>query len=378
MRLSFSLLIVVFVFSCQPKENTVTQSPVSGEVRTNIKYAKGFTVTYLENSKLVEVTKPYATASTGIKYLLVQNGSAVPKHDKNTKVITVPITRMVCTSTSHIPLLDYLDETNALVGFPTTDYISSEKMRNRIDEGFVEELGIDKSLNIERLALLKPDLVMGYTVSGDLGQFKKIEELNTPVVVNGEYLEEHPLGRAEWIKFMALFFNKEEMADSVFSEIEKGYLQPKALASDITIRPTVMSGVVYGDTWFLPGGKNYAAKLLKDAGCQYVWEDNDSNGFLQLSFETVYEKAHATDLWIGVASFKSLKEIEDADKRYTKFSAFQNRNVFTYDTRKGAKGGSEFLELGYLRPDLILKDLVKIAHPELLPEHTLFFHNQLK
>ena len=109
-----------------------------------------------------------------------------------------------------------------------------------------------------------------------------------------------------------------------------------------------------------------------------MWEENTSNGFLQLSFESVYEKAYKADLWIGVASFKSLKEIESADKRYAKFRPFQTSQVYTYDARKGAKGGSEFLELGYLRPDLILQDLVKIIHPDLLPEHTLYFHKKLQ
>jgi iron complex transport system substrate-binding protein len=378
MRIYPLFLIFVTILACKPKKNDSQSSAYPHSAKTNIKYAKGFSVTYLDGAKLVEVLKPYPTATSGISYLLVNKGSAIPNHDKNTRVITVPISRMVCTSTSHIPLLDYLNETDALVGFPTTDYISSEKMRKRIDAGLVSELGVDKSMNMERLAVLKPDLVMGYTVTGDLGQFKKMEEMNIPMVVNGEYLEEHPLGRAEWIKFMALFFNKEEMADSVFSEIEKSYNQTRELVANATHQPTVMSGVVYGDTWFLPGGRNYAAQLLKDAGCTYLWADNTSTGFLELSFESVYKQAHQADFWIGVASFTDLKSIADADRRYTRFNAFKNGNVFTYDTRKGAKGGSEFLELGYLRPDLILKDLVKIAHPELLPDHTLFFHQQLK
>jgi iron complex transport system substrate-binding protein len=284
----------------------------------------------------------------------------------------------VCTSTTHIPLLDYLDETDKLVGFPTTDYISSEKARKYVDAGKVQELGVDKGLNLERLAMLKPGMVMGYTMSSDYGQFKKVEELNVPVVINAEYLEKHPLGRAEWIKFLALFFNKEKMADSVFNVVERNYLETKNLALTASKLPTVLSGIVYGDAWFLPGGQNYASKILKDAGCMYLWGDDASNGYLELSFESVYEKARNADLWIGVATLKSLEEIKNADHRYTKFKPYQQKQVYTYDARKGAKGGSEFLELGYLRPDIILKDLVKIAHPALLPEYTLYFHKKLE
>ncbi|HNT51545.1 MAG TPA: vitamin B12-transporter protein BtuF, partial [Cyclobacteriaceae bacterium] len=149
------------------------------------------------------------------------------------------------------------------------------------------------------------------------------------------------------------------------------------LTTSTNSRPTVLSGIVYGDTWFMPGGKNYAAKLLTDAGTQYLWSNTNTNGFLELSFEAVYEKAKDADLWIGVGSFTSLSEIESTETRYAMFKPFQSRAVYSYNARKGAKGGNEFLELGYLRPDLILKDLVKIAHPSLLPRHDLYFHRKL-
>jgi iron complex transport system substrate-binding protein len=343
-----------------------------------IKYARGFSVQQLNNgNKLVEVGYPYQGAKTGYKYLLVQKGNEIPKHESDVEVITIPVESIVCTSTTHIPLLDYLNVTDKLIGFPNTDYISSEKMRKRIDEGKVKDLGIDKGMNIEELFLLKPSVVMGYAMSSDLGQLKKIKDLGVPVILNAEYLEEHPLGRAEWIKFMALFFDKERAADSVFQFIEKEYLTTHTLAKESSSKPTVMSGIVYGDAWFMPGGKNYAATLLNDAGCNYLWGDTESNGFLEISFESVFAKAKEADLWIGVGAFKSLKEIDASEKRYTLFKPFKEKNVFSYNARQGAKGGSEFLELGYLRPDLILKDLVKIAHPELVPEHQLYFHKKL-
>ena len=176
---------------------------------------------------------------------------------------------------------------------------------------------------------------------------------------------------------MALFFGKEREADSIFNVIEHEYLTTQKLTTSTNSRPTVLSGIVYGDTWFMPGGKNYAAKLLTDAGTQYLWSNTDTNGFLELSFEAVYEKAKDADLWIGVGSFTSLSEIESTENRYAMFKPFKSRSVYSYNARKGAKGGNEFLELGYLRPDIILKDLVKIAHPSLLPNHDLYFHRRL-
>lgn len=345
---------------------------------TTLKYATGFIVTQETNLKRITISTPYPGAKEEFNYLLVPQGESAPVADANTQVIHVPIQNIVCTSTTHIPLLDYLNETTSLIGFPTTDYISSEKMRARIDRQEITDLGIDKGMNLELLYSLKPDLVMSYTMTGDLGQLNKLKELGIPVVVNAEYLETHPLGRAEWIKFMALFFNKEREADSVFNEIECEYLATQQRVAQATQQPTVLSGIVYGDTWFMPGGKNYAARLLADAGTNYLWRETDSNSFLELSFESVYDKAKNADFWIGVGSFNSLAEIQAADSRYALFKPFQQGNVYTYNARKGAKGGSEFLELGYLRPDWILKDLVKIAHPELLPEYELYFHAQLK
>jgi len=368
------LILYYFLISCAQKKEEANEKPENFA----LKYATGFSVKIDGPNKWVDVLYPFQGATEAYHYLLIPKGTEPPAHNENTLVIEVPVTSIVCTSTTHIPLLDYLGETNALVGFPTTDYISSEKTRLRIDSGFVKDLGIDKGMNLELLTTLQADLVMGYTMSSDLGQFKKIQELGTPVVYNAEYLENHPLGRAEWVKFTALFFNKENEADSIFNSIETEYLHAQEKVKTVTTRPSVMSGIVYGDSWFLPGGQNYAAKLIQDSGSDYLWRDDPSNGYLQLSFESVYNTAKNADLWIGVGSFQSLSEIKASEERYALFKPFTTKQVYTYDARKGAKGGSEFLELGYLRPDLILKDLIKISHPELMPDHELFFHKKLE
>jgi len=368
------LFIVLFLLSCaQKKENHQNEDqPVT------LKYASGFSFRNEGNVKYVTVNYPYPGATEGYQYMLVPDGEEIPIHGEDIQVIRTPVKTMVCTSTTHIPLLDYLGETNALIGFPSTDYISSEVMRQRIEKGQVQDLGIDKGMNVELLYSLHPDLVMGYTMSKDLGQFTKIRELGIPVVINAEYLEKHPLGRAEWIKFVALFFNKEREADSVFNRIENEYLATYALATKADSKPTVLSGIVYGDAWFMPAGQNYAAKLLNDAGMDYLWKDTESGGFLELSFESVYARAKEADLWIGVGSFNSLQEMQATESRYGLFKPFIQKQVYSYNAKRGAKGGSEFLELGYLRPDLILKDLVKIAHPALLPEYPLYFHKKLE
>ncbi|ELR70123.1 periplasmic binding protein [Fulvivirga imtechensis AK7] len=360
----------------QQEKNTPQSAPT--DLSTKIDYATGFNVKYENGYKWVEIPRPYQEAKEGFKYLLVQKGQDIPEHDVSVQVISIPLETIICTSTSHIPLLDYLNETEKLIGFPSTQYISSSNARKLIDAGKVTELGIDSKMNIEKVIELDAEMVMGYSITGDYGQFRKLQQAGIPVVINAEYIEEHPLGRAEWIKFMALFFNKEKMADSVFNEIKYNYLKLKNATDTISSRPTVYSGVVYGDAWFLPGGQNNMAKLFKDAGAKYLWSEDNSTGYLEYSFESVYEKAHNADFWVGVASYNSLEEIKQADKRYTDFEAFQNGNVYSYNARMGPTGGNEFLELGYLRPDLILEDLIKIFHPELLEDEELYFHRKVE
>jgi iron complex transport system substrate-binding protein len=146
---------------------------------------------------------------------------------------------------------------------------------------------------------------------------------------------------------------------------------------NIDKRPGIFTGVVYGDTWFMPGGQHYGTRFFNDAGGKYIWSDNESENILQLSFESVYEKAAYADFWIGTATYNSLEEIEHADSRYTDFKAFKTGNIYNYSARVNDKGGNAYFELGYARPDIILKDLAKIFHPDEMNDHQFYFYKKL-
>lgn len=373
-RNSLTLAAIILLFqNCISRKETHTDT-ASGQ---STEYAKGFSLKKIENSIELTLIQPYHNATKPVKYLLVPKSEEVPPHEHDVSIIRTPIESIVCTSTSHIALLEQLNASDLLIGFPSTKLISSPKARQRIDSGYVTDLGIDNALNIESLVGLQPELVMGYTMAGDVSMFEKVKSFDIPVVVNAEYLENHPLGRAEWIKYMALFVGKEKVADSIFNAVKNEYLRHQQIAADIKVKPTVMSGILYGDSWFLPAGENYGARILQDAGYNYLWADEPGNGSLQLSIETVLSKGKEADYWIGVGNFKSRAEMKNSEMRYTLFKPFQESAVYTYDARVGPTGGSEYLELGYSRPDIILKDLIKIAHPELLPGYELFFHKRL-
>lgn len=369
----YILFLSVLLIACESEkretENTFTEGPVA--------YAQAFSIKKYNKVSRLEVITPFQGAERSFVYYLVPKNVKLPDSLEEKEVIRTPIEQIVVTSTSHIPMLDLLGESSSLVGFPSTDLVSSEAIRARIDSGFVAELGRDNELNYEVLVKLQPDLVMSYLILGDMSKIIRIQNAGIPVTLNADYLEHHPLGRAEWIKVAGLLFDKEKEADSIFEAIEKRYMELTELVQGKEEQPTVMTGIMYSDPWYLPGGNNYAANLFEDAGLSYLWEDNEESGFLQESFETIYDEAKDADLWIGTASIEDLRTLKNTDSRYSWFEPFKEGQVYTYTNKIGPTGGNEYLELGYVRPDIILADLIKIGHPELLPEWELYFYKKL-
>jgi iron complex transport system substrate-binding protein len=373
----FFLNALFILWGCVDQANRNENLNLSENKDTSIKHAVGFSVQYFPGFKFVEVREPYKDAKESAFYLLQSEPGSIPDSLSQIPVIKIPIKEIVCTSTTHIPFLDLLEVTNTLTGFPTGDYISSPVVRKMIENDQVVELGVDNALNIELLLDLSPELVMGYSLTGNMNLFNQIEYAGIPYVLNAEYLEETPLGRAEWIKFVALFFNKEKKADSIFDQIESKYMATLEVAQNTSFKPSVISGTVYGDFWYMPGGNSWAAKYFNDANADFLWKDNSSEGSLQLSFESVYDQAHDVEYWIGVADFRSIKSLISIDPRYSQFEALQNDNLYTYNKRVIETGGNDFFEQGIARPDIVLQDLVKILHPETLPGYELYFYRKL-
>ena len=363
-------LLILFIASISCTSIQKEEQPVEIETE-QIKFASGFTISRTSGGTILEVLRPYPGASNSLKYFLSANG----EERSGMTAIQVPIKTLVSTSTTHLSMIDYLGEARSLVAFPTTDYISTPSIRERVDNGLIRDLGNQMDMNMESLVDIAPDLVVNYSTE-DLKSTQRIQSMGINVVMNGDYLENHPLGRAEWIKVFGLLFDKYDVADSIYTEIERNYLA--AINEGASNTDCVFSGSIYGDAWYMPGGKNYAARLLQDAGFSYAVTSDTTFGFLQWGYENVYEIASECDYWIGPAPFADLEALGEADSRYRDFKAFSSGNVYVYDKRKGPTGGNEYLELGYLRPDIILKDLIKIRDPLALPDHQLYFYRKLK
>ena len=379
-KISLLLLFLILV-NCKEDKGSEVKPQTGDNDHASLSYAEGFTIENHDGFKILEIKNPWPKSDKSYRYLLLSHEMASKiKLDKTSYdgVIITPIQKIVVTSTTHIPALELLNVENTLIGFPDTNYVSSEKTRALIEEGLVRELGKNESINTEVLLELRPELVIGFGIDGNNKTFDNIQKAGIPVIFNGDWVEKSPLAKAEWIKFFGVLYNKEKEADSIFKKIETDYLEAKKIAQNVTQSPTVLSGAMYKDIWYLPSGTSSEAILLKDANANYLWSETTDKGSLSLNFEVVFDKAKDAEIWISPSYYSSLEAIEKANPHYTKFKAFQNKAVYSFVNTTGKTGGVTYFEMGMARPDLVLKDLIKIAHPELLTDYEPHFFERLK
>jgi len=375
------LSLILALFSCKKKSEIFLPETLKRDLVT-INYAKGFSIEKSASGiTIIKVFAPWPDAEEAFTYALVPKElKTLPKLNKKDfdAIINVPVERIIATSTTHIPALENLGVIDKLIGFPDTKYISSEVTRKKIDKGKIADLGNNESINTEMAINLNPDLIVGFSINNQNKAYETLKRTNIPVVYNGDWTEETPLGKAEWIKFFAPFFDLEEEAEDIFKTTETNYLAAKALAKKATNKPTVLSGALYKDVWYLPGGKSWAASFIDDANADYLWSDTNSTGSLSLSVESVLAKAGNAEFWMSPSQFISYYELDKASRHYSQFKAYKEKRIYTFANTQGETGGLLFYELGPARPDLILKDLIYIFHPKLLPEHQLFFFKPLQ
>ncbi len=370
-------IAILFFYNCKNERKTPVSEKIEAKSKL-LKYAKGFSVEDYGDYKILEIKNPWPKAEKSYKYLLLGNKKSPLPQGEFDATIEIPIKKIVVTSTTHIPALELLNVEQTLVGFPGIDYISSEKTRKRIEKGLVRQLGKNEGINTEVLLELQPDVVIGFGIDGTNRTFETIKKSGIPVIFNGDWVEASPLAKAEWIKFFGLVFNREKEADSIFKTIETNYLEAKKLALKAQKKPTILSGAMHNDIWYLPNGTSTEAQLLKDANTHYLWNDSEGTGSLSLSFETVFVKAKDAEIWLSPSNYESLEALKNGNELHTMFKPFQNNSIYTSTNTKGASGGVLYFELGTTRPDLVLKDIIKICHPELLKNDDLYFFKRLE
>ena len=373
-KILFIFIPFLLLISCKKVVKKVISN---NESKTSIKYAQGFEIKKFNDYKKLIINSPYKDSKQPLEYNLITNKTDTLQFSKEDKIIQIPIKNIVVTSTTHIPMLEMLEVEHTLIGFPNTEYVSSEKTRELIDTGKIKEIGMDANLNTEVLIDLNPSVVVGFSVNGSNKSLTTVENTGIPVIYNGDWLEESPLGRAEWVRFFGVLYNKEQKADSIFEHVENQYNTAKKIAKSTKNKPSILSGAMFKDVWNLPAGESFVAQFLNDANTNYLWNDTKGKGSLQLNFENVLDKAQNADLWLAPGYFSTKDQMTQASEHYKQFDAFNNGETYTFANKKGETGGVIYYELAPTRPDLVLKDIIKITHPELLKDYELVFFEKM-
>ncbi len=373
-------ILALLLFTCCNRISEVESARGEGKGQSYAKYASGFEVNDFGTYRVLHVFDPWQS-SKGVtfSYVLANKREFVPDSLEHLTFIKTPVNRVVTLSTTHVAMIDQLGKGGSIKGVSGTGFIYNSRLRSRIEVGDVKEVGYDQGLNYEIIVGLQPDVLFMYGVDGSvMATSQKLAELKVPVIFCGDYLEPHPLGKAEWIRFLSLFYNLEERADRFFQEIDSVYNSYKSLTEQTKNRPLVLTGLPWKDTWYMAGGESFAATLIKDAGGEYLWADSHSAEAIPLDLESVYARAVKAEILINPGAATSLNELQNFDQRFTELGVIQSGMIFNNNERLNTTGGNDYWESGTVRPDLVLADLIKVFHPDLLTDHRLFYYRQLK
>lgn len=372
-----NILLFFTIITLSSCENKSTNKVVENEVvLQNIKYAKGFTIESYSDYKVITLKNAWKGENTNYKYVLYNEKK--PVGYENSTFIKTPIKSIACMSLTHLAFIDALQQNNSVVALSGCDYVSNKEIIEKINTNVIKEIGQNQAINYEVLIESSPDFLMTYGIDESSNKnINKLHELGIPIVLNAEYMENHPLGKAEWIKFVGAFYNLDNEADKIFKEIEDEYLKLVEMASDQEKKPSVLVGMPWNGVWYLPGGNSYQAQFIKDAGANYLWADNNDVSSFSLAKEIIIEKALDADVWININSYNSIDELLIYDNKFSAFKAIKTKNIYNNNNALNEKGGNEYWESGVITPHLILKDLIHIFHPSLI-NHKSYYYKKIE
>ncbi len=340
-------------------------------------FATGWEVQYFNHYKQVTVNTPWSGAAEPFRYVLVQCGTPIPDDIGDAVVVEVPVQSFITMSTTQLPHVVSLGLRDQLVGVNSLQFVSTPAVREMRDD--LVEVGNGAAVDVEQVLALAPDLVLTNALGDPQNDaHPQLLAAGVPVAIDADYLESSPLGQAEWIKFMALFFNEEAEAAAIFDGVAREYTQLAALTATVDERPTVFVNTPFQGTWNVPAGESYVAQLLRDAGGDYLWSDTAGTGSIPLDFEAVLARASDADYWLNTGMWMSIEDARAEDPRYTEFAPLTTGRTYNNNARLTPEGGNDYFETGAARPDLILADMIAILHPDLLPNHDLYFYRQLE
>lgn len=385
MRYFIYFFLGLSLLSCNLEEKVdekitveVTNKYIESGDQVELKYTQMFSIYKYETYTSIMLKNPWEFDEVFAHYILVSaTGKEPDSLPKNSIVVHTPVNSVVAVDSPHIGVLNELSSIDKITGVGYANYIYNEKVRSKIESGEIKSVGNEQTINVEQIVELAPELVIATGNQQINNSLEQISAFGIPVMYVMEWMDLNPLARAEWIKIVGAFLDKEQEADSIFNRIEQSYLQMAAKANYIEEKPDVLLGNVYGGSWYMAAGGSYFAHFLKDAGASYYWFADSSAGSLALSFEEVVDKQLNADFWLNPGMSTDLNELQAEEGRYISFKAFKNKNVYNAIKRQNEVGANDYFESSTMKPHLVLADIIKILHPELLPDHELVFYQKL-
>ncbi|WP_462355710.1 ABC transporter substrate-binding protein [Phocaeicola coprophilus] len=364
---------VLLLSACGGGSKTSSLQAEGDTVR--MKYSSLLQIVKHADYTVVTIRNPWDTLKVLHTYLLADREKPLPEHLPKGTVVRTPLQKSVIYSSVHCSLWSELDELKGIGGVCGLEYIKLPQIQEGCRNGSIVNVGNSMNPDIERIIDLRPDAIL-LSPFENSGGYGRVGKLNIPIIECADYMETSALGRAEWMRLYGLLLGKEAQADSLFAGIEKEYLTlTQQVKSQNLKRPTVISEMKNSSAWYIPGGNSTMGRLYQDAGADYVFASLSNSGSVPLAFETVFDRGGNADIWLikyNQPQDKTYSELERDYAPYARFKAFQDRKVYGCNTNH-----VPFYEESPFHPELLLKDLIKIFHPELLPDYDLKYFSNL-
>lgn len=345
-------------------------------VKQHLQYAKNFTISYHKSYQVLSVQQP-TVGGKPESYVLVKCGAPKPQLTgalAKAPEVTTPVKSLFSASTTHLPSLQALGKLNILTGVASKALINSKAAKARVAQPDVVEFAPAGTADAEKIVAAKPDVLI--TAGQEDPAYATVRQSGIPVLADAEYLEPTALGEAEWIKYFAALTGTEEKAATTFAKIADSYNAEVAKVAKARPTPALINQPYQGD-WTMPTGGTPMGRLITDAGGTWPWQSDKSTASKHTDLETVFEKSGTAKIWITSTNWKSKKEALGTEPRFADFTAYKSGQVWAPSLQVNAAGGNNLYELGVLRPDLVVGDLIAILHPDVEPGHSFTFYQQL-
>ncbi len=346
---------------------------IDGGETIPVEYATGFSLTRYDGYIVADLRDPWDTTQLLNRYILVSKELPLPDVIPAGTLIRVPIERIAVYTSVHAAIIDELEYSDHIVGICESQYITRNSIKKNLSTEQTIDLGNSFSPDVERMIAIAPDAIIVSPFENC--NYGRVEKLGIPIIECADYMENTPLGRAEWIRFLGILTGKIDKADSLFAATKIRYEKLCKLAQQFHNRPTVLCEKKIGGTWFVPGGNSYMAQIITDAGATYIWHNDNHSGSLALSFEDVYDQAQNADYWLFKYTAPqniSLQTLGDEFAHYKKFNAYTHNNVYGCNLTHNT-----FFEEIPIYPDLLLSEFIAIFHPEMHPPKKLQYYHRL-